>query len=411
MSQFKVLIIPTGQEGVGYFRSIKPHTYLREQYPDEFDVHIEHDPTLADGNDEWLLDYDLIHYHNKLGEFEDQPALLNKLDQAGVITVMDIDDYWDLPTHHPNYLSFQAQKMHKKILESLKLARNVSTTTQLFADKIRQYNKRVFVLPNAIDPHERQFKFPLESSHRMRIGWLGGSSHLKDLEILKGLVARLKNDGLMDKIQFVLCGFTTKGQAQVVNKKTGGIQQRPIHPHESQWYQYEKIFTDNYSIVSSRYKDFLMKFTQEEYPDVHNEAYRRVWSASIGMYAANYRLFDIALAPLVENNFNKCKSQLKVLEAGFYKKAVIAQDFGPYQIDGVNAVLHGGEWNTKGNMIMIDSAKNAKDWYKNIKRLVESPELINQLGGNLYHAVKDVYSIDKVTKDRRALYLRLLRFK
>ena len=36
--------------------------------------------------------------------------------------------------------------------------------------------------------------------------------------------------------------------------------------------------------------------------------------------------------------FNKVKSQLKVIEAGFHKKALIAQNFGPYQIDCINAV-------------------------------------------------------------------------
>ena len=36
--------------------------------------------------------------------------------------------------------------------------------------------------------------------------------------------------------------------------------------------------------------------------------------------------------------FNKVKSQLKVIEAGFHKKALIAQNFGPYQIDCINAI-------------------------------------------------------------------------
>ena len=66
---------------------------------------------------------------------------------------------------------------------------------------------------------------------------------------------------------------------------------------------------------------------------VQNEPYRRVWTKPITSYASNYNLFDISLAPLKESTFNKVKSQLKVIEAGFHKKAIIAQDFGPYQID------------------------------------------------------------------------------
>jgi hypothetical protein len=45
-------------------------------------------------------------------------------------------------------------------------------------------------------------------------------------------------------------------------------------PKESVWYQYEKIFTDDYKTISPEYKDFLMKFTQTEYADIANEPYQ-----------------------------------------------------------------------------------------------------------------------------------------
>lgn len=408
MHKIKVLVIPSDREGVGYFRSIKPHTYLQEKYADEFDIHIEFDPSLVDGNDEWLQDYDLIHYHKTLSGYDQMPYLLDKLNKAGVVTVMDIDDHWLLPPHHPNYHSQKMQNADKHILNNIKIANYITTTTSIFADEIQKYNKNVFVLPNAIDPDERQFKFMSEPSNRVRIGWLGGSTHLKDLEILKGIAARLKTDGLLDKIQLVLCGFNIDGHHNVFNKKSGEVVTRRIKPIESLWYQYERIFTDDYATVSSHYKDFLLSFIKQDYPDVANEAYRRVWATSVGHYASNYRLFDIALAPLQVNIFNQCKSQLKILEAGFYKKAIIAQDIGPYKLDVVNAYESGGSWNAKGNAILIDSSKNAKDWYRFIKRLVESPELTQQLGENLYDTVKDSYSISKVTRERRDLYMRLV---
>ena len=112
---------------------------------------------------------------------------------------------------------------------------------------------------------------------------------------------------------------------------------------ESVWFKYEQIFTDNFTIVSPEYREYLLNFKQEEYKDVANEPYRRVWTKPITSYASNYNLFDISLAPLEENLFNKVKSQLKVIEAGFHKKAIIAQDFGPYQIDLVNAYERGGK--------------------------------------------------------------------
>jgi hypothetical protein len=90
----------------------------------------------------------------------------------------------------------------------------------------------------------------------------------------------------------------------MINEQTNEQTTRNITPKESVWYQYEKIFTDDYKTISPEYKDFLMKFTQTEY--VANEPYRRVWTKPISTYALNYNLFDISLAPL-ETHFLKLK--------------------------------------------------------------------------------------------------------
>jgi len=119
-------------------------------------------------------------------------------------------------------------------------------------------------------------------------------------------------------------------------------------------------------------------------------------------------LFDISLAPLEENLFNKVKSQLKVIEAGFHHKALIAQNFGPYQIDLKNTIQYGGGFDTNGNSILIDKTQNHKDWYTSIKKLINNPDLVKQLQDNLYNTVKDTYSMNKVTENRRKLYIDLV---
>jgi glycosyltransferase involved in cell wall biosynthesis len=321
---------------------------------------------------------------------------------------MDIDDYWAPGNHHPAYLLIKNSGMDKKIENNLRYSHNITTTTPIFAKEISKYNKNVFVLPNAIDEKEPQFIPTPVTSEKLRIGWLGGSSHLKDLEILSGLVNRLKADGLLDKLQFVLCGFDLRGTHTEIDKNTGQQRQRPILPKESVWYLYEKIFTDDYKTISPEYRDFLLKFVQEEYKDVENEPYRRVWTKHVSSYATNYNLFDVSLAPLEENVFNKNKSQLKVIEAGFHKKALIAQNFGPYQIDLVNVFKSGGAINENGNAILVDSNRNHSDWYKAIKRLINNPEVIDIMKNNLSNLVKSTYSVDAVNETRKNLYLSLL---
>ena len=355
-------------------------------------------------------------------------ANLNKrLKNLGIVSIMDLDDYWSPGPHHPAYHLIKQAELDIKILNNIKTAENVTTTTPIFAKEITKFNKSVFVLPNAIDQLEPQFTPNLEpnKSGRLRIGWIGGSSHRHDLEILNGVVGKLKSANLLDKVQFVLCGFDTRGSHTEIVRVVDSVTKQPvidpltgkqreeqkvrnILPTESVWFQYEKIFTDNYSSVSPEYKDYLMKFKKEDYPDVHNEAYRRVWTKHISSYATNYNLFDVSLAPLEENIFNSMKSELKVIEASFHNKAIIAQNYGPYQIGLKNALLFGGGFDANANAILIDKDKNHKDWYSAIKKLIENPDMVKTLQTNLTKTIKPVYSIDKVTSDRRDLYLKLL---
>jgi hypothetical protein len=94
----------------------------------------------------------------------------------GIITVCDIDDYWMPTKDHPIHEIIKIHKINEKIIENLKAARYVTTTTRIYADLIRKYNKNVFVFPNAINPKEPQFNEPTLESDRVRVGWLGGSS-------------------------------------------------------------------------------------------------------------------------------------------------------------------------------------------------------------------------------------------
>jgi len=411
-NKIKVLVVPSDRTGVSFFRSTKPHLYLEQMFPEEFHVDIDYSPQLD--NDEWLKQYDVVHYHRTLGPYEKMGQLVERLDNLGIVSVMDLDDYWAPGTHHPAHLIIKNNELDKKIVSNLQVAKNVTTTTPLFAEELKKLNKNVHVLPNAIDPKEKQFIPNLEKSDRIRIGWLGGSSHLKDLEILKGLVSKLKADRLIDKVQFVLCGFDLRGQVTMIDKNTGKQTQRKIQPKESVWYKYEQIFTNNYDIVSPEYKEHLLRFTKEEFYGIKNEPYRRVWTKNINSYASNYNLFDISLAPLEENKFNKMKSQLKVIEAGFHKKAILAQDFGPYQLDLKSAYekptskKEQPKFNEDANSYLIKSEKNHKDWYKHLKTLIKEPKKIKLLANNLNKTVKNTYSLKTTTENRRKYYLDLV---
>jgi glycosyltransferase involved in cell wall biosynthesis len=101
------------------------------------------------------------------------------------------------------------------------------------------------------------------------------------------------------------------------------------------------------------------------------------------------------------------KSQLKVIEAGFYKKAIIASNVGPYTID-LKHSLKDGKF-TDGNALLVDEARNHSDWAKYVKKLVDNPNMITDLGERLYETVKDKYDLNRVTKTRRDFYKSLIK--
>jgi glycosyltransferase involved in cell wall biosynthesis len=402
--KINVLVLPSDTTGVGKFRSLDPHTFLQDMYTDEFHVDIDYNPKINDLN--YWKKYQIVHVHRNIGhDYDASPNIIKNLQSIGIVVIVDIDDYW-LPTkEHPIHSIIVANKLHEKIVANLKVADYVTTTTKVFAEEIKKFNKNVVVFPNAINPKEPQFNEPTPKSDRIRIGWLGGSSHLHDLKLLDGMVN--KNSSLKDDVQYVVCGFDTRGTVTELNKESGEQKQRPIKPEETVWVQYEKIFTNNYKIIDEDYLKFLNQFKEGDYGDVLDLPYRRVWTLPVNTYAINYSKFDISLAPIKNHIFNRMKSQLKVIEAGFYKKALIASNVGPYTID-LKHSLNNGNF-VDGNALLVNEHNNHSDWAKFTKKLVQNPNLIEDMGNRLYETVKDTYDLNKVTKDRSEFYKSLIK--
>lgn len=80
-------------------------------------------------------------------------------------------------------------------------------------------------------------------------------------------------------------------------------------------------------------------------------------------------LFDIGLAPLSDDQFNMAKSDLKFIEYAWMGIATVASKVGPYE-----RAIEPGETGLL--------ARNPKDWLKQIRRLVEDPDLRGHIARN-----------------------------
>ena len=403
MSKINVLVIPSDKSGVGKYRSIDPHVILQNQYPDDFHIDILFQVPMDDIN--FWKNYQIVHFHRTIaGDYENTPKLLATLRSLGIVTIMDLDDYWLPGKEHPIHDLIVTNKIHEKIINNLRSSEYVMTTTPMFATEIAKLNKNVVIFPNAINAKEPQFNEPTLPSDKLRFGWLGGSSHLHDLNLLESIFGKIHQH--QNEAQFYVCGFDIRGTVTEINKQTGEQKQRPIKPEETVWKKYEEIFTNKYKLISPEYIKFLDRFVEEDDSQFADEFYRRIWTRPVQSYAKNYSKFDVSLAPIKNHLFNRVKSQLKVIEAGFYKKAIIASNIGPYTID-LKHSLNQGEF-VDGNALLVDEGRNNGDWYKYVKKLINNPTWAADLGERLYETVKDKYDLNVVTKNRAEFYKSIL---
>ena len=65
--------------------------------------------------------YDIVHFHRTIGQdYDNSVNLIQRLNSIGIVTIMDLDDYW-LPTvDHPIHSIIVQNKIDEKIKANLK---------------------------------------------------------------------------------------------------------------------------------------------------------------------------------------------------------------------------------------------------------------------------------------------------
>ena len=422
--QIKVLIVPSDTMGVGHFRSIWPAQSMEKHFSEE--MHVEVNPAVNVDNIEYLKSFDIIHFHRTLGNYDGLLELSKKLHDAGVLLILDIDDYWEPPVTHPLYEIVKKDGVTEKILSNLKLAHYVTTTTDVFARHIKPYNDNVFVIPNALDMTHRMWKSEVveNPTDKCRVSWIGGSSHLDDLKLVGESMIKLNNSNELENMyQFILCGFDTRGSITEL-LPDGQRRSRPILPQETVWNQFEQIFTSKGDLIQDKdYLKWLNKIKKGDYEDQYKKNYVRRWTLPLTQYGKHYDYCDVCLSPLAEievykklstgeivpptdqrpgtilkrpHYFNEVKSELKLIESGMKRKVLIAQDFGAYK-----EYLKDGETG-----ILVSD--NKKGWYKAIKKVVLDKDYREMLANNLHDYVKDKYELKNVTERRVEFYKDIL---
>jgi len=249
-----------------------------------------------------------------------------------VPVVLDLDDYlMNMPEDHPNRTANDYTAALLPLLIAIKEVDFVTVSTERLRQLVQPYNPNVQVLPNYIDEELWSFREPLATSSQdgnpITLLFMGTPSHTPDLEMISSAIAKLlsKYEG---RLRFLCYG--------------------PLPPKSLQGHP----FVDYRKGESYNYSEFIKNFLEIQ--------------------------ADIAIAPLRDNPFNQCKSNLKFLEYGALGIPGIFSNLCPYVgtvADNVNGFVADtlADWETKlecligdqtmrHNLVLAAQADVRKNW-------------------------------------------------
>ncbi len=305
----RILVHPADRGGCGHYRVRQPFTAMQRE-------------GMADGviSETLLHPVELERFQSDVIIFQRQvtDAQLESMAEikqlSNAFRVYELDDYLpNLPLK-----SVHRADMPKDVLRSLRKALTLVdrfvVSTQPLAEALAGMHDDIRVVLNRLPTN---WWNGLNSERRVgrkpRVGWAGGVGHTGDLELIADVVR-----DLADEVQWVFFGLCP---------------------------------------------DKLRPYVTEYYPGVTIDKYPTIL-ASLNL--------DLALAPLEQNQFNDCKSNLRLLEYGFLGFPVICTD----------AVCYRGD-------LPVTRVKNRyKDWMDAIRMHLADLDATAKMGDDLQTIIR-----------------------
>jgi glycosyltransferase involved in cell wall biosynthesis len=259
-----------------------------------------------------------------------------EMQRQGKFVIIDLDDtLWDIPASNLAG-RFYGKKELAKVEAVFKLADCLTTSTiplQEFLEK--KFNKKTFVIPNHLVQDEIFLTGEKEKNDKIKIGWAGSYTHAGDFDhhlvnVLRGLPK--------DKVEFYSMGY-----------------------------------------MPQFFKGFAKELPWIETSQFHKTFREQNW--------------DIGIMVAQDSMFNRCKSNLKYLEYGATKTAVVGHSVYPY----INTVEHGVD----GFLVQ----KEKTDWKEYIYTLIENESLRLQMANAAYNKVKKNFTYEENHAALEQIYL------
>jgi len=309
------------------------------------------DNDLKEMKEEFILNnhYDCcIVQRDVLGDLKLSEIIVKKCKEKNIGLIYEIDDdLLNIEKSHPEYEFYSSR--NDSVLYLLKNADMVTVSTDVLKKRFQKYNKHVKVIGNALDESLWCKKSDKKSDGTIKIGYIGSFTHDNDLLVVKDAIINLKKSFANKiKIEFYVIGIMKNSSDQKWLKTIDIPHNKHVYPEFVKW---------------------LKKIVN----------------------------FDLALAPLDDNNINKSKSELKYLEYTALGIPGVYSDNGPFSkviTNEINGLL------VKGN--------TSENWEQQISKLIEDSELYHKILDDAKKDVKENYLLKNRVKEWDNLLFELI---
>lgn len=262
---------------------------------------------------------------------------------------VEIDDYaFNIDSCNPGFLGLRSgEEGFDAFKAQLRECDGIIVSTDNLRVKYQQFcmnefgsTKDIRVVKNSIDfgVWDKLSK-PKKNVKKVKIGWQGSHHHFDDLKLLMDIVPKILRKH--KNVEFHFLGLLPEFLKQ------------------------DRVF-------------FHQAVSIKDYP-----------KKMIGLN------LDIILAPLFDTEFNRGKSNLRILEAGAMRKAVIAS--GNKNLPYASTIQDGR------NGYLVNSSN---EWIKAIESLIGDKKKRNMFGDNLYKKVKKEYNVKDTAQYYESLLLK-----
>lgn len=270
--------------------------------------------------------------------------------------IVEVDDnYVDVPAWNEAFHGFRSGSSYRtSSLDCMRNADGMIVTTPHLKETYSAINDNVQVVENSLDfKGDRKFigwdKVSIRKHNGIRLGWIGGRSHFEDLMLVSPAIRTVLKDN--PDVTLVLVNSALRDSCSSLGRE---------YPFEGL-----KVHYADRSVAINRYARF---------------------AASFG--------FDIGIAPLVDCNFNRSKSNLRWLEYSALGIPTVATNISHFS-QTVKSMETG----------ILVSDNDLGKWTDALNLMIRNKNLREEIGRNAAKRVRKYFNVRR----NSPAYIRLLK--